>query len=161
LSRYSSDVPAELERIVSKALRKNRNQRYQTVKDLLLDLQSLQQRLAFKRAYPTSPIREDKAAQPSRSPARRKQLLGALCILMLVGGAIFYAWWKRDHSLSRQEIKSLAVLPLKSLDAGDNYLGLGIADAAIRRVSQTGRLIVRPTSAVRRYLNEDTDALAA
>src|SRR4030095_2307119 len=38
---------------------------------------------------------------------------------------------------------------------------LGIADAAIRRVSQTGRLIVRPTSAVRRYLNEDTDALAA
>ena len=53
------------------------------------------------------------------------------------------------------------MLPLKSLDAGENYLGLGIADAAIRRVSQTGRLIVRPTSAVRRYLNEDTDALAA
>jgi hypothetical protein len=26
------------------------------------------------------------------------------------------------------EIKSLAVLPLKSLDAGENYLGLGIAD---------------------------------
>ena len=43
----------------------------------------------------------------------------------------------------------------------ENYLGLGIADAAIRRVSQTGRLIVRPTSAVRRYLNEDTDALTA
>ena len=61
----------------------------------------------------------------------------------------------------RPEIKSLAVLPLKSLDAGENYLGLGIADAAIRRVSQTGRLIVRPTSAVRRYLNEDTDALTA
>src|SRR5262249_45098281 len=54
-----------------------------------------------------------------------------------------------------------AVLPLKSLDAGDNYLGLGIADAAISKVSQTGRLIVRPTSAVRRYLNDDADALAA
>jgi TolB-like protein len=81
---------------------------------------------------------------------------------MLVGGAILYAWWKQEHALSSQpEIKSLAVLPLKSLDAGENYLGLGIADAAIGRVSQTGRLIVRPTSAVRRYLNEDTDALAA
>src|SRR5262249_58207819 len=80
---------------------------------------------------------------------------------MLAGAVIAYAWWKQAHALSQPEIKSLAVLPLKSLGAGDNYLGLGIADAVIRRVSQTGRLIVRPTSAVRRYLNEDTDALAA
>jgi eukaryotic-like serine/threonine-protein kinase len=41
LSSYSPEVPAELERIVSKALRKNREERYQTIKDLLLDLQSL------------------------------------------------------------------------------------------------------------------------
>src|SRR5437667_7124910 len=61
----------------------------------------------------------------------------------------------------RPEIKSLAVLPLKSLDAGENYLGLGIADAVIRRISQTGQLVVRPTSAVRRYVNEETDALTA
>src|SRR5262249_39833467 len=79
-----------------------------------------------------------------------------------VGGAILYAWWKQGRALNSQpEIKSLAVLPLKSLDSGDNYLGLGIADAAISKVSQTGRLIVRPTSAVRRYLNDDADALAA
>ena len=40
-------------------------------------------------------------------------------------------------------------------------LGLGIADAVISRINQTGKLIVRPTSAVRRYLSEDTDALTA
>jgi CheY-like chemotaxis protein len=34
-------VPAELERIVMKALRKNRNERYQTVQDLVFDLRSL------------------------------------------------------------------------------------------------------------------------
>src|SRR2546422_2759162 len=45
LSRYLAEVPAELERIVSKALRKNREERYQTVKDLLLDLKSLKQEL--------------------------------------------------------------------------------------------------------------------
>ena len=89
-------------------------------------------------------------------------ILGVVCgLLVLVGGAIGYGWWRQAHVSSQPEIKSLAVLPLKSLDAGENYLGLGIADAAIRRVSQTGRLIVRPTSAVRRYLNEDTDALTA
>jgi serine/threonine protein kinase/Tfp pilus assembly protein PilF len=49
LARYSTEVPAELERIVSKALRKNRDERYQTIKDLLLDLKSLKQELDFAR----------------------------------------------------------------------------------------------------------------
>jgi TolB-like protein/Tfp pilus assembly protein PilF len=62
---------------------------------------------------------------------------------------------------SQPEVKSLAVLPLKSLDSSENYLGLGIADAIIRRISQTGKLIVRPTSSVRIYLNEEADALSA
>ncbi len=48
LARYSREVPAELERIASKALRKNRDERYQTTKDLLLDLKSLKQRLEFE-----------------------------------------------------------------------------------------------------------------
>ena len=45
LARYSKEVPAELERIVNKALRKNKEERYQTVKDLSLDLKSLKQEL--------------------------------------------------------------------------------------------------------------------
>jgi len=41
LARYANDVPAELERIVRKALAKDREQRYQTAKDLLIDLKNL------------------------------------------------------------------------------------------------------------------------
>ena len=148
LSRDSPEAPAELERIVSKALRKNRDERYQTIKDLLLDLQSLKQQLEFERTH------------RRLIPTRRTPFL-VLGTLVLVFGVIGYAWWKYANTFIQPEIKSLAVLPLKSLDARENYLGLGIADAAIRRVSQTGRLIVRPTSAVRRYLTEDIDALAA
>jgi eukaryotic-like serine/threonine-protein kinase len=48
LSRYSQDVPVELQRIVSKALRKDREARYQTVKDLLIDLKSLREELDFE-----------------------------------------------------------------------------------------------------------------
>ncbi|HVS82180.1 MAG TPA: serine/threonine-protein kinase [Pyrinomonadaceae bacterium] len=51
LARYSREVPAELERIVSKALRKNRDQRYQTIQDLLLDLKSLTQEFVFSYSY--------------------------------------------------------------------------------------------------------------
>jgi eukaryotic-like serine/threonine-protein kinase len=163
LSRYSSGIPAELERIVTKALRKNREERYQTIKDLLLDLQSLRHRLEFERTQPAASSRGDEAGVSKRA-SRQVPLgmVGIVCgLLVLVGGGIGYAWWRHAHVPSQPEITSLAVLPLKSLDAGENYLGLGIADAAIRRVSQTGKVIVRPTSAVRRYLKEDTDALAA
>ncbi len=41
LARYARSVPAELERIVGKALEKDREKRYQVVKDLMLDLRSL------------------------------------------------------------------------------------------------------------------------
>jgi serine/threonine protein kinase len=44
LVRYAQ-VPAELERIVLKALRKDREERYQTATDLALDLKSLKQEL--------------------------------------------------------------------------------------------------------------------
>jgi len=48
LSVYVSEVPAELDRIVARALRKKRSKRYQTVKDLGLDLNSLRRRLEFE-----------------------------------------------------------------------------------------------------------------
>ena len=45
LSRFKPNVPNELQRIVSKALRKHREQRYQVMEDLLLDLQALRDEL--------------------------------------------------------------------------------------------------------------------
>ena len=41
LARYARDTPPELERIVSKAMRKDRDSRYQTAKDLLIDVRTL------------------------------------------------------------------------------------------------------------------------
>ncbi len=45
LSRFKPNVPNQLQRIVSKALRKHREQRYQVMEDLLLDLQALRDEL--------------------------------------------------------------------------------------------------------------------
>src|SRR5580700_576223 len=54
-------------------------------------------------------------------------------------------------------IRSLAVLPFQTLGAkrGDEYLGLGMADALITRLGNTGKIIVRPTSAIQKYAAED------
>jgi len=51
LVQYSPEVPAELERIVARALHKNREERYQTAKDLQLELKSL----AKETEIPASP----------------------------------------------------------------------------------------------------------
>ena len=61
------------------------------------------------------------------------------------------------------EFKSLAVLPFKAIgaDANDEYLGLGLADDLIARLNDTGKIVVRPTSSVRRYAGPNKDALEA
>ena len=58
------------------------------------------------------------------------------------------------HSRAGQE--SIAVLPFKVLSSrsentGDEYLGVGLTDAIIIRLSNVQRLVVRPTSSVLQY----------
>ena len=48
LARFAPNVPAELDWIVMKALRKDRDERYQTIKELITDLRRLRQRLDFQ-----------------------------------------------------------------------------------------------------------------
>lgn len=174
------DIPKEMERIVGKTLRKEREERYQHIKDLLVDLKDLKQELEFsaKLERSNAPSTNDKTAvmtavQMGQTTSSAEYIVGeikqhkrgvlAILAVLLVATIGFGYWFFSNPaaSINTGQIKSLAVLPFKPLDASENHLGLGIADALIRRISQTGKLIVRPTSAVRRYLNEETDALAA
>src|SRR5262249_50891960 len=69
LAQYARGAPAELQRIVEKALRKKREDRYETVGDLLLDLKALKEELEI----------ETKALRGRRSKAS-----GARCITVAV-----------------------------------------------------------------------------
>jgi len=64
LTWFLPNVPAELQRIISKALRKDREERYQGVKDLLLDLKSLKQEVDFE-------AKLEQSVQPELSVAKR------------------------------------------------------------------------------------------
>jgi TolB-like protein/Flp pilus assembly protein TadD len=62
--------------------------------------------------------------------------------------------------------ESIAVLPFKILgptgeNTGDEYLGIGLTDALITRLSNVQRLLVRPTSSVLRYHGANIDPLLA
>ena len=59
LDECAPEVPVEFQRIVGKALRKNREERYQTIKELLIDLKSFKEELSFARKLERSgPPRE-------------------------------------------------------------------------------------------------------
>lgn len=65
------------------------------------------------------------------------------------------------------DVKSIAILPLKLLnlgpttDTGENFLGVGLADAMITRLSGVRTLSVRPTSAIIPYGEVTTDPVRA
>ncbi|MDQ3666610.1 MAG: protein kinase [Acidobacteriota bacterium] len=67
LSTLVPHIPAELQHIVSKALRKDRDERYQTVKSLLVDLKTLKQELDFSAKLERSVSPDSKAAAARNS----------------------------------------------------------------------------------------------
>ena len=106
-------------------------------------------------------------AQPALPAARREFLrLGALAwaglLLALVLAAVGLYLSKVRRSVAAAPPRSLAVLPFQSLASGDDeYLGLGLTDATITRLSGVRQLIVRPTSSVLRFAGTKTDPIEA
>jgi len=145
LARFAREVPSELERIVSKALTKEREERYQRVKDLLLDLKSLKQELEFHsklgRALPQSVSAggmigsggEDVAGETSKEEAGRpirsgvylineithhkRSVIVALATFMIALAAIAYFFTSGSES-----IDSLAVLPFTYVSTDPNLI---------------------------------------
>ncbi|MBA3692974.1 MAG: serine/threonine-protein kinase, partial [Acidobacteria bacterium] len=69
LAQYISDVPAELQRIVGKTLRRDREERYQHIKDLQIDLKDLRRELEFAAKLERSAAPDSIRAQPSDTNA--------------------------------------------------------------------------------------------
>jgi serine/threonine protein kinase/Tfp pilus assembly protein PilF len=164
LARYSRDTPAELERIVSKALRKNRDERYQTIKDMLLDLKSLKQELEFEKKLEradsgTRLPSAARAAGGERGPAsllelNPRRIVFAVAALLLIAAAGAYLYFTRARS---GPINSVAVLPfVNGSGNGDvEYLSDGLTESLITSLSQLPRLSVKARSSVFRYKGKD------
>jgi TolB-like protein/DNA-binding winged helix-turn-helix (wHTH) protein/tetratricopeptide (TPR) repeat protein len=94
---------------------------------------------------------------------------GLFALVVLVGTAFVIAKFsfssgpsKGKESAFLNQPHSIAVLPFRPLTANTNeeFLGLGMSDALISKLSNVQELKIRPTSAVRRFSGQDRDAAA-
>ena len=100
VTQTRTDAPAELERIVGKALKKNKDERYQTSKDFLLDIKSLKKQIEFQTNPQPTTIgdetrRTNQQAIPTTNAAtlRRFSLVHALVIFLAASLAFGVIWW--------------------------------------------------------------------
>jgi len=142
-------ISAEMERIILKCLEKEPENRYQSAKEVGVDLRrlgSVASASAARAVAPVQGLRWSRAALASGAAA--VMLLAALVVLN-VGG------W-RERLLGRAahaQIESLAVLPLTnfSRDPEQEYFADGMTEALITELAQISALRVISRTSVMRY----------
>jgi eukaryotic-like serine/threonine-protein kinase len=169
LARFARDVPAELERIVEKAIRKNRERRYQTAKDLMLDLRSLKQRQQVEAEIERSrPPDKHNVAPLNVQPSRTSTSTGSLtkrvsnywllpiaALIAAILGAYYFLYLRKPAAA----IDSIAVLPFvnESNDPNSEYLSDGITESIISNLSHLSQLKVMARSTVFHFKSKDID----
>ena len=150
-ARANPDLPSELDRIINKALEKDRALRYQSAAEMLADLKRLRRDSSSARV-------EIAAEQPQRKSKRLIWAFAGIVALALLAGAAFL-WRSRSNS---GQITSVAVMPFvnASNNPDSEYLSDGITESLIDNLSQLPNLVVMARSSVFRYKGRDVDPQA-
>src|SRR6266404_9833 len=174
------DIPQDIERLINKTLRKDREERYQTAKDLLIDLKDARQELEvqsrLERTSPSNredPNRQIKAATTTDVPhttssaeylvseitKRKRGIAIGLIVLFLALIGVGY-WLFGNRAAPAKQIESIAVMPFvnESGNAEVDYLSDGMTETLISSLSQLPNLSVKARSTVFRYKGKTTEA---
>src|SRR5262249_54862719 len=174
--RLNPSVPPELERIIGKALEKDRDVRYQHASEMRGDLKRLMRDTETGRISSATP-----SASSEKSIA--KWAIAAAVALALIAGSYFLFTRSRpapvaesadhdhdhDHDDGHEQgvaspaVQRVAVLPFRSLsgDHSDEAWGIGMTDAIITRLATLQNLAVRPTSSVLKYVKAPVEPTQA
>ena len=165
LANAAPNCAAKLRRVIEKAISKDPNDRYQTMKAMLTDLDAVDLRnivtvhssnLHSTASWPS--VLEESIGEHTRSFKPLFMLTG-LVLVALLGVAWFWIVGKRSAA-GGVPIKSVAVLPFenRSDNSDSEYLSDGLAESVRYRLSQLSGLTVAPASSVFGYKGRNTDA---
>lgn len=181
LKKYASTIPDELNRIVMKALESRRDDRYQSMNDMLVDLRRLSKQLEREAEQkgsitpqlgrgPTAGVATVRSTHSQVNAASadhrtghlsRRRLAGAIALLVLIAALGLGYYFRGRNSGTAPD--SVAVLPFdnQNRDPDTEYLSDGLTESIINSLSQLQSLRVIARSSVFRYKGRGADPLAA
>jgi serine/threonine protein kinase/Tol biopolymer transport system component len=144
--RLNPDLPPKLEEIINKALEKDPEVRYQSARDLLVDLKRLKRDLESGRAAAPSAL----ALSPFTLPRKWLLLLVGLLAVLLIG--LFLAWFARQNPAPLPELKQQRLTanpsenPVRTavISPDGKYLAYGDQTAIHLRLIETGETHTLP-----------------
>jgi serine/threonine protein kinase len=154
--RLNPDVPAELERIINKALEKDRNLRYQSAAEMRTDLQRLKRDTDSRNSVPL----------PESTPASRKRrlqwvIVGVVGVIVAIVTAL-YLWQSRHPPVSpvgSASPRAIAVLPFQNAgsDKDTDFLRLALPDEIATMLSYVPSFSIRPFATTSKYNGTNVD----
>lgn len=162
-----SAIPPEIEKIIAKCLRKDRKERYQTIKEVFNDLNDAKQHLSegakHQRAIHTTDEREPNtksrvAVSTKEITSRRftaNKWLAILLAFLVISATAFFAY---RYFNPAKRIASIAVMPFvnESGSADVEYLSDGMTETLIRNLSNIPNLSIKARSTV--FIYKDKNA---
>jgi serine/threonine protein kinase/tetratricopeptide (TPR) repeat protein len=151
-SRRNPEIPAEVERIIHKALEKDREVRCQTAAELRADLKRLKRDTDSAKA---ASARHEVPDRPARSRRWVAVLAGSLLAILLVAVGLnlekIRGWL--HGTVEGPRIGSLAVLPLENLsrDPEQEYFAEGMTDELITDLAKISAIRVISRTSVMQY----------
>ena len=183
ISDLNPAAPVDLQRVVRRCLAKDPDERYQTIKDVAIELKEVRREMkppGIDTTIPPPPgetIRfpsSESESATSASPAslstrpvsaeyivtgiKQHKLAAAIAVIALVIGSVGLGVYLHARN-TEIVIESIAVLPFqnRSTETDTEYLSDGLAESLIYRLSQLPNLKVSPTSSVFAYKNKEID----
>jgi non-specific serine/threonine protein kinase len=148
LSGVSPHVSPKLESILQKALRKNSDERYQTIKEMLAELRILKGKMETQSSLSETKTHAQSILNKTKRSKRGVLVTLAAALLVAVTVAYFFV---APAPLPNE--KSIAVLPFENLseDKSNAYFADGIQDEILTRLSKIADLKVISRTSTQRY----------
>jgi eukaryotic-like serine/threonine-protein kinase len=143
-------ISPALERVILKAMDKHPDRRYQSARELLVDLRRLESASG------------EVVAQEKSRPAWVWAVVASVVVIALLAVLVYRNRVRPARATATERI-TLAVLPFDLLTSETDigFLRVGIPDAIISKLSSVGRLRLRPTSTILPYEKRGVDAREA
>ena len=172
--RLNPSLPPKLEEVIGKLLEKDPRLRYQHASGLRADLQRLKRDTGSSHsatfsaaavttatpaaAAPVSDSSSDAAIAVGLIKRQKKLLLVAFAVIVLVTAGIYWGFF-RSSTPAVKGIHGIAVLPFENVggDPQTRYLGDGIAESVIDKLSQLPNLQVIARSTTFHFRGKNVD----